>query len=81
MPKGLDIRRADRDDLDEMIEWAAQEGWNPGLYDAACFHSADPEGFWIARQDCELAACMSLVSYSAAFAFLGFYIAHPDFRG
>jgi hypothetical protein len=24
---------------------------------------------------------MSLVSYSAAFAFLGFYIAHPDFRG
>ena len=47
MPKGLDIRRADRDDLDVMIEWAAQEDWNPGLHDAACFHAADPKGFWL----------------------------------
>ncbi len=79
MPKGLDIRRADRGDLHVMIEWAAREGWNSGLHDAACFHAADPEGFWIARQEGELAACISLVSYSPAFAFLGFYIAHPDF--
>jgi GNAT superfamily N-acetyltransferase len=80
MPKGLDIRRADRGDLHVMIEWAAREGWNSSLHDAACFHAADPEGFWIARQEGELAACISLVSYSPAFAFLGFYIAHPDFR-
>ena len=24
------------------IEWAAAEGWNPGLHDAPCFHAADP---------------------------------------
>ena len=29
------------------IEWAAAEGWNPGLHDAACFYAADPSGFLV----------------------------------
>jgi hypothetical protein len=24
------------------VDWAADEGWNPGLNDAACFYAADP---------------------------------------
>ncbi len=32
-----------------MVEWAAREGWNPGLADADCFHAADPAGFLIGR--------------------------------
>jgi hypothetical protein len=33
----LQISTATRVDLDLMVEWAAREGWNPGLADADCF--------------------------------------------
>ncbi|WP_349433747.1 GNAT family N-acetyltransferase [Pararhizobium sp. A13] len=75
------IRKASRADLDILIDWAAREGWNPGLDDAAAFWAADPEGFWIAEEDGVVAAALSLVRYDAAYAFLGFYMAHPDYRG
>lgn len=77
----LTFRNATPDDLDLMVTWAAQEGWNPGARDAECFYAADPSGFWVARRDGEIVACMSLVTYSAEFAFLGFYITRPDLRG
>lgn len=64
-----------------MVVWAAREGWNPGDHDAACFRTADPNGFWVARQEGEMAACMSLVTYDDRFAFLGFYITKPELRG
>ncbi|MDP2934013.1 MAG: GNAT family N-acetyltransferase, partial [bacterium] len=41
----LTIRPMVRTELDLAIEWAASEGWNPGLQDANCFYAADPEGF------------------------------------
>lgn len=75
------FRTATRSELDTIIDWAAAEGWNPGLDDAAPFWAADPEGFRVAEVDGQLAAAVSLVSFSDAYAFLGFYIAHPDFRG
>ena len=70
-----------RSDLDLMVAWAAREGWNPGLADADCFHAADPEGFLVGRLGHEPAACISVVTYGAAFAFLGFYMVKPELRG
>lgn len=61
--------------------WAAQEGWNPGLADAACFHAADPDGFFLGLLDDEPVACISAVRYEAHFGFVGFYIVKPGFRG
>ncbi len=72
---------ATRKDLDVMIEWAAREGWNPGLNDAEAFWATDPEGFWTARENGEMVACMSQVRHDRGFAFIGFYIVHPDHRG
>jgi Acetyltransferase (GNAT) domain/Acetyltransferase (GNAT) family len=77
----LQIDTATRADLDLMVEWAAREGWNPGLADADCFHAADPEGFLIGRLDGEPIGCISVVTYQPAFAFLGFYIVKPERRG
>ncbi len=34
------MRTATRDELDLLIDWAAAEGWNPGLHDAEAFHAA-----------------------------------------
>ncbi|WP_083531034.1 GNAT family N-acetyltransferase [Pararhizobium antarcticum] len=77
----LTIRNASRADLDMILDWAAREGWNPGVDDAPAFWAADPEGFWIAEQDGVAAAALSLVRYGEDYAFLGFYMAHPDYRG
>ncbi|OCP01392.1 MULTISPECIES: GNAT family N-acetyltransferase [unclassified Ensifer] len=75
------IRHASRAELDLMIEWAAQEGWNPGLGDAAPFWAADSEGYWIAEAEDGPAGAISLVRYDESYAFLGFYITRPDLRG
>src|SRR4051794_6216421 len=38
----IEIRTASRKDLDLVAEWAAQEGWNPGVADGDCYYAADP---------------------------------------
>jgi len=40
-------------DIALALDWAAAEGWNPGLADDACFATADPEGFLLG----EIAGC------------------------
>ncbi|XIA63568.1 GNAT family N-acetyltransferase [Bradyrhizobium sp. TZ2] len=69
------------DEISIAVDWAAAEGWNPGLADAACFATADPQGFLIGEIDGEPAATVSCVNYGASFAFLGFYIVRADLRG
>ncbi|MGV6848488.1 MAG: GNAT family N-acetyltransferase [Marinibacterium sp.] len=68
-------------DLDMVLDWAAQEGWNPGLDDAAAFLAADPGGFFLRLVDGEPAAAISVVNHGADVAFLGLYICRPEFRG
>lgn len=75
------IRKMTRAEADLAIEWAASEGWNPGLQDAHCFHAADPDGFLIAYLGSEPVGCISVVTYDGSFGFLGLYIVRPEFRG
>jgi GNAT superfamily N-acetyltransferase len=75
------IRCMSRAEIDIAVDWAAAESWNPGLYDAECFHQADNEGFLVGLKDGQPVACISVVKYDESFAFLGFYIVKPEFRG
>ncbi|WP_256678008.1 GNAT family N-acetyltransferase [Pseudomonas sp. SJZ079] len=75
------IRTMTRQELDIAIDWAAIEGWNPGLYDAECFYAADPSGFLIGVLGDEPVSVISVVRYGATFGFLGFYIVKPEHRG
>jgi len=68
-----------RAELDLAVDWAAAEGWNPGLHDAGCFYAADPGGFLMGRLGDEPAAVISVVKYGSGFGFLGFYIVHPKY--
>lgn len=77
----LTIRSMTPAELDLAVDWAAAEGWNPGLEDASAFHAADPEGFRMAFLEDEPVACISVVRYGEDFAFLGFYICRPALRG
>lgn len=81
LPAGFAIRPMSLDELALPIEWAAREGWNPGLHDALPFHAADPEGFLLGTLDGAPVATVSAVRYGADFAFLGFYIVAPEQRG
>ncbi|MBR0680302.1 GNAT family N-acetyltransferase [Roseomonas eburnea] len=75
------IRPMRREELGLALDWAAAEGWNPGLADAACFFAADPGGFLIAEAAGKPVGCVSAVRYGEAFGFLGFYIVRPGHRG
>lgn len=74
-------RRAGRAELDLAIEWAAEEGWNPGLDDAEAFWATDPDGFVCAERGGQVVATGSVVSYDRAFGFMGFFIVRPNLRG
>jgi len=76
----IKVRTMGRTDLELALSWAADEGWNPGRYDATPFHVTDPEGFLMVEAGGEPAACISAVRYGS-FAFLGLYIARPERRG
>ncbi|MFX5526343.1 GNAT family N-acetyltransferase, partial [Acinetobacter baumannii] len=58
-------------DLDVAIEWAAAEGWNPGLNDGDSFYAADSSGFLAGELDGEIVCTISAVSYGADFGFIG----------
>ena len=34
------------EEFQTLVQWAALEGWNPGLEDAAVFWATDPNGFY-----------------------------------
>jgi len=75
------IRSMSAPELEMVLGWAAEEGWNPGLDDAAPFYAADPDGFLLKLVDGAPASAISVVNHSDEFAFLGLYICRPEFRG
>lgn len=68
-------------DLELSLEWAATEGWNPGIYDAEAFYAADPEGFLIGEIEGEPISSISALRYDNTFGFMGLYIVKPNWRG
>jgi GNAT superfamily N-acetyltransferase len=80
-PHDLSIRVLPRDEMPTLLDWAAREGWNPGLHDGECFHAADPQGFLLGEVQGTPVASISAVTYPENFAFVGFYIVEPAFRG
>ena len=75
------IRTMSRQEVQLAVDWAAAEGWNPGLHDAALFYAADPQGFLAGFLGDRLIATISAVRYRQDFGFIGFYIVTPEFRG
>ena len=75
------IRTMSAAELDIAVDWAAKEGWNPGLADATCFRAQDPGGFLLGALDGEPIASISVVRYGSNYGFLGFYICVPEERG
>ena len=66
---------------DTASDWAAAEGWNPGLDDSERFVAADAAAFLGSEQDGEIAGTVSCALYGPDYAFIGFYIVRADLRG
>lgn len=77
----LSIYPMSRADLQLAVDWAAQEGWNPGLHDVTPFWAADPGGLLMGSIDGEPASVISAVRYGSRYGFIGLYIVKPAFRG
>ena len=77
----LEIRNMTRPEVDELLAWAAREGWNPGFHDAEVFLSTDPEAFIAAVIDGEMIGGGAITSYNGEFGFMGLFILRPEFRG
>jgi GNAT superfamily N-acetyltransferase len=75
------ISNMNKSEVQTAIQWAQTEGWNPGVHDAECFYNTDPNGFYKATLNRQLVGAVSIVKYSSNFAFAGFYIVKPDYRG
>ncbi|MTH76833.1 GNAT family N-acetyltransferase [Paracoccus aestuariivivens] len=74
-------RNMTANELPLVLDWAAAEGWNPGLDDATPFYRADPQGFFVAKSDGKIVAAISVVNHNPDLAFLGLYLCRSEFRG
>ncbi|SMH53974.1 GNAT family N-acetyltransferase [Mesorhizobium australicum] len=76
-----EIRPLSPAEVETLVGWAAAEGWNPGLGDAAAFRVADPDGFLGAFVGGEMVAGIAAIAYGDDFGFIGLYICRSDQRG
>lgn len=74
------IRSATQEEFHIAIQWAKDEGWNPGLDDLDAFFAADPNGFLMGFENEEPISSISVIRYGEDYGFLGFYIVRPDKR-
>ena len=77
----ITLQTASKAELATFLDWAAAEGWNPGLGDADAFYASDPNGFFVAHDEETPIAAISVVNHNDDFAFLGLYIVKAEYRG
>jgi hypothetical protein len=76
----ISIQKITKQDLQTLIGWASQEGWNPGKHDVDVFWNTDPEGFYGVKVGDKLIAGGAIVSYGVEFGFMGLFIVQSQFR-
>jgi GNAT superfamily N-acetyltransferase len=79
--QSIKFRNMVRSEVEELVSWAAREGWNPGLHDADLFWATDPEAFIAADLHGEMIGGGAITSYDGKYGFMGFFIVRPKYRG
>ena len=80
LPSGFVIDAMTEKEAKILDEWAAKEGWNPGLNDIAVAWAFDPAAFISLRRGNELIGGGSTISYRGAAGFMGLFIVRDDAR-
>jgi hypothetical protein len=76
----ISIQKITKQDLQTLIGWASQEGWNPGKHDVDVFWNTDPEGFYGVKVGDKLIAGGAIISYGGEFGFMGLFIVQSQYR-
>ncbi len=77
----MTIRNMTQEEVVKLVDWAAQEGWNPGLSDADSFWATDPQGFMAIDVDGQMAGAGCAFYHGPEYGFMGLFIMWPEFRG
>ncbi|MDD4127208.1 MAG: GNAT family N-acetyltransferase [Methanomicrobium sp.] len=78
--ESLIIRNMRSSEADIAFRCAADEGWNPGLYDIGCHYAVDPKGWFVAEYNGSVAGIVMMSNYDEKFSFGGFLVVLPEFR-
>ncbi|MEZ5944089.1 MAG: GNAT family N-acetyltransferase [Planctomycetaceae bacterium] len=76
-----EIRSMTFPEVQRLVSWANDEGWNPGLNDAECFWQLDPEGFLATSDGERFLGGGAIIRHSDDFGFMGLFIIDKAYRG
>lgn len=76
----LAFEQLDINGVRTLVDWAREEGWNPGPHDADVFYATDPHGFYGYFYNGAMIAGGAIVSYGGAFGFMGLFIVKLEYR-
>lgn len=75
------IRRMTFEELTQQIQWAKQEGWEPGGSDPELFWNLDPDGFLAMEQENQFIGGGAIIRHSEQYGFMGLFIVDQKYRG
>lgn len=78
--ENIALKKLDKNGLATLMQWASNEGWNPGIYDLEVFWNTDPDGFYGFYFENQLIAGGAIISYHKEFGFMGLFLVHKDLR-
>jgi hypothetical protein len=76
----IEVRNLYPDEIHIPIEWAREEGWNPGIHDGECEYPVDPEGWFCVLTNDMIIGVGAATNYDDNFSFMGYYIVKPGYR-
>jgi GNAT superfamily N-acetyltransferase len=81
LPDGFTLGPMSPEEVAVLDDWAADEGWNPGLADLVIAWELEPDAFIALRRGDDLAGGGTIFSYGSRFGFMGLFIMRPELRG
>lgn len=75
-----EVRPLTRDELDVVLSWAVDAGWNPGLHDADALWAADPDALWGVEVDGMLVGAGATVRRGSRSGGVGLLLVEPSHR-
>lgn len=77
----LTVRPLRPEERERVLDWAAEEGWNPGRADADLLATLDSNGLLLCTVEGEPAGCIGAAGYTHDYGVMGLYMVRPAFRG
>ncbi|MCH1494275.1 MAG: GNAT family N-acetyltransferase [Rubripirellula sp.] len=75
------LRKLAYPELEKLVSWAREEGWEPGVNDAQQFWAYDPEGFLACEEGGQFAGGGAIIRHSDEYGFMGLFIVAAQHRG